>query len=63
MLEATNRGSGGKAYEDLELALYRLQGTVLEPDIPTGGREKTQGFGLIEKYRDSWIQMRPDDLC
>lgn len=51
LLLSTNRGSGGKSYDDLELALDRLKGTVIKTNIPTGGTQKTEGFGLIEKYK------------
>ncbi|MRR55414.1 MAG: plasmid replication initiator RepA [Deltaproteobacteria bacterium] len=51
LLMSTNRGSGGKSYEDLECALDRLKGTVIKTNIPTGGSQKTEGFGIIEKYK------------
>lgn len=58
MLAATSRGTGGKSYDDLELALDRLRGTTIKTNITTGGNGKnsertdaTEGFGLIEKYK------------
>jgi plasmid replication initiation protein len=52
MLAATERGTGGKSYDDLELALDRLKGTIIKTNItPAGGDEKTEGFGLVERYK------------
>lgn len=50
LLQATERGMGGRSYIDLEKALDRLMGTVVKTNIPTGGTEKLDSFHLIENY-------------
>jgi plasmid replication initiation protein len=49
-LVGTQRGTGGKNYQDLLDMLRRLRGTTIETNVRTGGSEQTKGFGLIEDY-------------
>lgn len=51
LLIATNRQTGGEAYERLKDSLFRLSGTRIETNITTGSHEVLDGFGLIEGYR------------
>ena len=49
MLVATNRETSGDGYKRLKQALIRLQGTQIETNIPTGGKETWSVFGLISR--------------
>lgn len=49
LLIATNRDTGGFAYKALRATFERLQGTQISTNIVTGGTEKWELFGLIEK--------------
>ena len=54
MLSATNRPTGGEAYQRLRDTLERLSGTRITTNITTGPKdariEVTSGFGLIESW-------------
>lgn len=58
-LVSTNKPTGGKEYQRLEVAFERLAGTRIKTDIRTGGQRVKEGFGII----DSWsiIEKSPDD--
>lgn len=49
-LTATNRGTGGNSYAQLEAALDRLKGTMVKTSIMTGGTRKTRAFSLIDGW-------------
>jgi hypothetical protein len=51
LLVATNRTTGGEAYEGLKAALERLRGTSISTNIITGGEEELNVFGLIENAK------------
>jgi len=51
LLVATNRTTGGEAYEGLKAALDRLRGTSINTNIITGGQEDMNVFGLIESAK------------
>ena len=51
ILEFCHRGKAGKDYDRLIEALVRLRGTTIRTDRATGGRQVTEGFGLIESFR------------
>jgi len=51
LLKATNRVTDGRGYEGLRAALVRLQGTQIETNIVTGGREQLDIFSLIDRAR------------
>ena len=51
LLKATNRVTDGRGYEGLRAALVRLQGTQIETNIVTGGREQLDLFSLIDRAR------------
>ena len=59
LLVATNRSTGGRAYDLLANAFQRLRGTSVTTDITSGGVRSRKGFGLI----DAWeiIEKNPDD--
>lgn len=50
-LTTTNRPTDGDSYQRLREALSRLDGTRLEINALTGGKESHEGFGLIESYK------------
>lgn len=50
-LTATNRRTGGEAYQRLREALERLSGTRIQTNVVTGGEEVLDDFGLIDKFR------------
>jgi plasmid replication initiation protein len=50
-LRFANRMTNGQAYQGLKDSLVRLQGTVIQTDIVTGGIEQTDTFGLVDKSR------------
>ncbi len=51
LLKATNRVTDGRGYEGLRAALVRLQGTQIETNIVTGGKEQLDIFSLIDRAR------------
>lgn len=51
LLVATNRRTDGDAYHRLKEAFLRLRGTTVETNIKTGGKQITEGFGLIDRYK------------
>lgn len=51
ILFATDRGTGGKAYDAMEEALDRLVGTRYKTNIPASGKVTTESFGLVEKFK------------
>lgn len=70
-LTFTNRGTGGKDYKALVLALERLRGTTISTNIRAGGEEQIDTFGLIDassvrrKYglngRLLWVEVKLSD--
>lgn len=48
LLKSTNRLTNGRSYERFRSALERLQGTVIQTNIKTGGLTIEEGFGLID---------------
>lgn len=51
MLLATNRGTDGRGYEQLRAAFKRLQGTQIETNLVTGGKEELEIFSLIDRVK------------
>ena len=51
LLQATNRGTDGRGYQQLRAALSRLRGTTIETNITTNDLEVLEGFGLIDSYK------------
>ncbi|RMD95694.1 MAG: RepB family plasmid replication initiator protein [Alphaproteobacteria bacterium] len=51
LLKATNRVTDGRGYEGLRAALVRLQGTQIETNIVTGGKEQLDIFSIIDRAR------------
>lgn len=51
LLQATNRGTDGRGYEQLRAALERLSGTRITTNVTTGAVEILDGFGLIDRFR------------
>lgn len=50
-LVSTNKPTGGKEYQRIELALERLRGTSIKTNIKTGGQRVKEGFGLINRWK------------
>jgi len=50
-LVGTERGDGANSYENILGMLRRLKGTTIETNIPTGSKEQTDGFSLIDTYQ------------
>jgi plasmid replication initiation protein len=50
-LVSTNKPTGGKEYQRLEIAMERLRGTSIKTNIKTGGERVKEGFGLIERWK------------
>jgi plasmid replication initiation protein len=50
-LVATNKGTGGFQYNQLQDGLERLNGTVIQTNIKTNGVEIVEEFGLIDKWK------------
>ena len=48
LLKTTNRKTSGEGYRLLQAALARLQGTQIETDITTGGKDVWKVFSFIE---------------
>jgi len=59
LLTATYRGTGGRSYQLLEIALDRLAGTRIKTNLRTGGRRIRKGFGIIDTYQV--IEKNPND--
>jgi len=59
LLTATYRGTGGRSYQLLEIALDRLAGTRIKTNLRTGGRRIKKGFGIIDTYQV--IEKSPND--
>lgn len=51
LLKNTNRATNKRGYELLQNALRRLQGTQIETNITTGGKEQWDVFSFIESAR------------
>ena len=51
LLTATNRVTDGRGYSGLKAALSRLQGTQIETNIVTGGKEQIDIFSIIDRAR------------
>lgn len=51
LLVSTNRGIGGKSYNDLEEALDRLMGTIIKTDITTNDVRQKEAFSLLENWK------------
>ena len=51
VLKATNRVTDGRGYDGLRAALVRLQGTQIETNIVTGGKEQLDLFSIIDRAR------------
>ena len=58
-LVSTNKPTGGKEYQRIELAMERLRGTSIKTNIKTGGQRVKEGFGLINHWKI--IEKSPDD--
>lgn len=58
-LVSTNKPSGGKEYQRIELAMERLRGTSIKTNIKTGGQRVKEGFGLINRWKI--VERSPDD--
>jgi len=50
-LVSTNKPTGGKEYQRLEMAMERLRGTSIKTNIKTGGERVKESFGLIERWK------------
>ena len=48
LLIFTNRNIGGKDYESLKQAFFRLRGTTIQTNIKTNGVEESETFGLVD---------------
>lgn len=51
LLTVTNRATNKKGYDLLHNALLRLQGTQIETNITTGGKEQWEAFSFIDKAK------------
>src|SRR5688572_13337313 len=51
LLQVTNRSTGKRGYELFKDSLRRLQGTQIETNITTGGREQMDVFSFIDHAR------------
>lgn len=58
-LVSTNKPTGGKEYQRIELAMERLRGTSIKTNIKTGGQRVKEGFGLINRWKI--VERSPDD--
>ncbi|SHN92725.1 hypothetical protein BHECKSOX_1323 [Bathymodiolus heckerae thiotrophic gill symbiont] len=56
-LVATNKGTGGFQYTQMQEGLERLKGTVIQTNIKTNKVETTEEFGLI----DAWKTVKEND--
>jgi len=59
LLVSTNRGIGGREYDNLEAALERLAGTRVKTDLRTSDQRTREGFGLIESWKI--VERRSDE--
>ena len=50
-LAATSRSTGGNSYKNIRDMLRRLQGSMIETNIETGGVRDIESFGLIESFK------------
>jgi len=50
-LASTGRGTGGNSYKNIRDMLKRLQGSMIETNIETGGIREIESFGLIESFK------------
>jgi len=50
-LIATNKGTGGFQYKQLQEGLERLKGTVIQTNIKTNNIETIEEFGLIDRWK------------
>lgn len=57
-LVKTNKLTGGKEYQRLEVALERLRGTTIKTNIKTANVRIKEGFGLIERWKI--VERSPD---
>lgn len=48
---STNKSLGGTQYQLIKEGLERLNGTLIQTNIRTNGKEITEEFGLIEKWK------------
>jgi plasmid replication initiation protein len=51
MMVSTNRRTDGDSYQRFKAGLERLQGTVINTNIKTGGYTIEEGFGIIDWWR------------
>jgi plasmid replication initiation protein len=51
LLQVTNRSTGKRGYKLFDDALRRLQGTQIETNITTGGKEEMDLFSFIDRAR------------
>lgn len=51
LLVTTERRTDGDSYKRLKTAFERLEGTRIQTCMMTGGKEITQGFGLIDYWK------------
>ncbi len=51
LLQATNRGTDGRGYQQIRAALSRLHGTRIETNITTNDLEVLDSFSLIDRFR------------
>lgn len=50
-LLSTMKPTGGKEYQRIQLALERLQGTIIKTNVITGGVRLKSGFGIIDYWK------------
>lgn len=50
-LVSTDKGDGGKAYDQIIGTLRRLRGQTIETNIETGGVRQTEAFGIIDGFK------------
>lgn len=50
-LVSTNKDTGGFQYRQMRESLARLNGTLIETNIKTNGKETTEEFGLINSWK------------
>ena len=51
LMQMTNRSTGKRGYDLFDDALRRLQGTQIETNITTGGKEQMDVFSFIDRAR------------
>tara|TARA_R110002126_G_scaffold54466_2_gene147449 strand:+ start:7970 stop:8776 length:807 start_codon:yes stop_codon:yes gene_type:complete len=57
-LKTTGRGASGRAYQDFNLALERLKGTIIQTNRTINGKPIDQISGIIESYKISESKSR-----